>query len=154
MALWARPGHVETQWLAASSADDHLTVGGDANVVGVDTRRTAQKIHVIPAMGMALLGAPVTRTISHSHAGKIKRRSPHINSITSVVRARSGNAHTMCMSIGRNPVRFRILPSGAHAHMSPQFRQTHDTNACPQNTGTRVPSAPKCTHHNRTRASS
>ena len=30
-ALWARPEHVGS--MAASSADDHLTVGGDANVV-------------------------------------------------------------------------------------------------------------------------
>ena len=30
-ALWARPEHVGS--MAASSADDHLTVGGDADVV-------------------------------------------------------------------------------------------------------------------------
>ena len=34
--------------MAASSADDHLTVGGDANVVGVDT----QKIPAIALLGI------------------------------------------------------------------------------------------------------
>ena len=47
-ALWARPGHVGS--MAASSADDHLTVGGDADVV-VSAEQKAS------AIGLQAIGA-------------------------------------------------------------------------------------------------
>ena len=47
-ALWARPEHVGS--MTASSADDHLTVGGDANVVvGADPQHAAGTRTHVPA---------------------------------------------------------------------------------------------------------
>ena len=75
-ALWARPEHVGS--MAASSADDHLTVGGDANVVvGADPEhavgtRTHDFDHWIVDGGtqwMPLSAAIKQRLVCGAHGG-------------------------------------------------------------------------------------
>ena len=59
-ALLARPGHVGS--MAASSADDHLTVGGDANVLDSAEQKAS-------AIGLQAIGswAGVKGTLSACH---------------------------------------------------------------------------------------